>query len=98
MRYRRYTDEEMIAIARKIGVSGNKEGHIDTNGVAIIWTWRIEHENDMKHEYTPTSVRKRVFDKTLTPIKKEDNKRMWFSIEDAFIIPLYPKKIVSKKK
>lgn len=98
MKYRRYTDEEMVEIAKKIGVNGNKEGHIDTNGVAAIWTWRIEHESETKHQYTSTSVRKRVFDKTLTPVEKEENKRMWFSIEDAFIIPLYPKKIIPKKK
>ncbi len=95
MRYRRYSDEEMLQIAKEIGVNGNKDGHIDTSGVAAIWTWRIERESSIKHQYTSTSVRKRVFDKTLEPVEKEEgsNKKMWFSIEDAFIIPLYPKKI-----
>lgn len=96
MKYRRYSDEEMMKIAKDLGVNGDKDGHIDANGVAAIWTWRIKQESDVEHRYTATSVRKRVFDETLFAHK--ENKRLSFSLEDAFIIPLYPKKIVARKK
>lgn len=93
---RRYTDKEMRDVLKALKIRF-EEGFLSSEDVADIWTWRVKEEKDIEHKYTSGSVRKRVNDKSLTPINPGET-RLKFEIADAFFTPLYPKKNTRSKE
>lgn len=93
---RRYTDKEMRDILKNLRIRF-EEGFLSSEDMAEVWTWRVKEERDVEHRYTSGSVRKRVADKTLTPLNPGEP-RLKFAIADAFYTPLYPKRNTRSKE
>jgi len=87
---RRYTEKEMKDILKTLKIRF-EEGFLSSEDVANVWTWRVQAEKGISHEYKSGSVRKRVADKALSPLNPNE-RRLKFAIADAFYTPLYPRR------
>src|SRR6266581_4850231 len=52
-----YTKRKIHEIIKELNIR-TIEGRVNADEAARILTWRAKHEQNIEHEYTPTSVRK----------------------------------------
>ena len=86
-----YTSKELQEIVRSLRIKP-KDGMVTTKEAAAILTWRAEHEQEIKHRYPESAVRRHVELGNLKIAGKKNKVANLFKFEDVFELPLAPKR------
>ncbi len=86
-----YTSKELQEILRGLRIKP-KAGMVTTKEAAAILTWRAEHEQEIKHHYPESAVRRHVELGNLEIAGKKNKVANLFKFEDVFEVPLAPRR------
>lgn len=87
---RLYTPKQRADILKVLSIKPVR-GTVTGREAAAILSWRAKEEYKVIHQYDPSTLRRHVEQKNITPIKISEKKNA-YKVEEVFELPIAPKR------